>query len=469
MGVAVDDAADHVDEGVFRRSATRSPRTNLAGPSSSRRSSIRPPAPCDRRRASTSSISPADRSGIDRHRLPAWHQAERAETSAIRSEPFVITTNFTSTRIAKTLIPITKLSPIDEAAEGLDDLAGGIGAGVPVAQDQPRRGEVERQPQHRRDGRRIVRERAELERACEMNITVNRMTTENDIDTARAEIEQASRHRQASGRRGSPRAERQQDVPAAAQPRAGSLQQVGPAGAAGTWPLRFALGAHPRLVRPSPRRRPRHRSHVPFRSGHRSLGLDASGPGRLRRFYCLSLCASVRIEIRRCFARGCDCPGVAQGHQDKVALHLRDGAPDRPLVGPGTAPPRRWHWPRSARSAMPIAACSAVWDRWWRCASSGAMRDRISRIALRPDSPPCVISRIAGAACSPARARCPAVVADQELHRLPRDPWRGIPVGVGLPCTRMVGPAAAIRPEACSAATRRTFPFLAFRSRFLFL
>src|SRR4029077_8357938 len=36
-------------------------------------------------------------------------------------------------------------------AERLDDVAGGIGALVPVRQDQPRGGEVERQPQHGRD------------------------------------------------------------------------------------------------------------------------------------------------------------------------------------------------------------------------------------------------------------------------------------------------------------------------------
>ena len=38
-----------------------------------------------------------------------------------------------------------------EAAEGLDDVAGGVRALMAARQDQPRRGEVERQPQHRRD------------------------------------------------------------------------------------------------------------------------------------------------------------------------------------------------------------------------------------------------------------------------------------------------------------------------------
>ena len=38
-----------------------------------------------------------------------------------------------------------------EIAEGLDDVAGGRGALMPVRQDQPGRGQVERQPQHGRD------------------------------------------------------------------------------------------------------------------------------------------------------------------------------------------------------------------------------------------------------------------------------------------------------------------------------
>src|SRR6185437_11858447 len=38
-----------------------------------------------------------------------------------------------------------------EIAECLDDVAGGVGALVTVREDQPRRGEIERQPQHGRD------------------------------------------------------------------------------------------------------------------------------------------------------------------------------------------------------------------------------------------------------------------------------------------------------------------------------
>ena len=44
----------------------------------------------------------------------------------------------------------------DQLAEGLDDIAGRGGAFVAVAEDQARRGEVQRQPQHggdQQDGR----------------------------------------------------------------------------------------------------------------------------------------------------------------------------------------------------------------------------------------------------------------------------------------------------------------------------
>ena len=50
-----------------------------------------------------------------------------------------------------------------QIAEGLDDVAGSGGAFVPVREDEPRRGEVERQPQHGRD-QQHGREGGEFER-----------------------------------------------------------------------------------------------------------------------------------------------------------------------------------------------------------------------------------------------------------------------------------------------------------------
>ena len=45
--------------------------------------------------------------------LPGMASKEnRAETSAMRPEPFVMTMKFTSTKIIKTMIPMTKLPPM---------------------------------------------------------------------------------------------------------------------------------------------------------------------------------------------------------------------------------------------------------------------------------------------------------------------------------------------------------------------
>ena len=53
----------------------------------------------------------------------------------------------------------------DEIAEGLDDVAGGVGAFVAVRQDQARGGEVERQPQHGGD-QQHGRETRRIRAAC---------------------------------------------------------------------------------------------------------------------------------------------------------------------------------------------------------------------------------------------------------------------------------------------------------------
>ena len=62
-----------------------------------------------------------------------------------------MTTKFTITRMREHDHADDEVALHDEAAERLDDVAGGVGALVAVAQDQPGRGEVERQPQHGRD------------------------------------------------------------------------------------------------------------------------------------------------------------------------------------------------------------------------------------------------------------------------------------------------------------------------------
>ena len=66
-----------------------------------------------RRRASPSSIRPAERSASIAICLPGMASRwKRAATSAMRPEPLVMTTKFTITRIVKTMMPMTKLPPI---------------------------------------------------------------------------------------------------------------------------------------------------------------------------------------------------------------------------------------------------------------------------------------------------------------------------------------------------------------------
>ncbi len=66
-----------------------------------------------RRRASFSSIRPAERSASIAICLPGMASRwKRAATSAMRPEPLVMTTKFTITRIVKTMMPMTKLPPI---------------------------------------------------------------------------------------------------------------------------------------------------------------------------------------------------------------------------------------------------------------------------------------------------------------------------------------------------------------------
>ena len=63
-----------------------------------------------RRRASFSSISPALRSASIAICLPGMASKwKRAATSAMRPEPFVMTTKFTITRMMNTMMPMTKL------------------------------------------------------------------------------------------------------------------------------------------------------------------------------------------------------------------------------------------------------------------------------------------------------------------------------------------------------------------------
>ena len=114
--------------------------------------------------ATFSSIRPADEIGVDRHLL-ARHgvevEARRdfGDTAGTLGDDDEVHDHENREHDDAD----DEIAAHHEIAERLDDVAGGVGALMAVRQDQPRRGEVERQPQHGRnqeDGR----ERREFQR-----------------------------------------------------------------------------------------------------------------------------------------------------------------------------------------------------------------------------------------------------------------------------------------------------------------
>ena len=87
-----------------------SPRTNFEAPSMAPKKPDSSSRFLRRRRASFSSIKPAERSASIAICLPGIESRwKRAATSAMRPEPLVMTTKFTITRMVKTMMPMTKL------------------------------------------------------------------------------------------------------------------------------------------------------------------------------------------------------------------------------------------------------------------------------------------------------------------------------------------------------------------------
>ena len=90
--------------------ATASPRTNFDAPSMAPKKADSCSTSARRRFAVSSSIKPADKSASIAICLPGIEsKAKRAATSAIRPEPFVMTTKLTMTRMAKTMTPMMTL------------------------------------------------------------------------------------------------------------------------------------------------------------------------------------------------------------------------------------------------------------------------------------------------------------------------------------------------------------------------
>ncbi len=108
--------------------------------------------------------------------------------------------------------PDHEIAAHHEVAEGLDDVAGGVGALVAVRQDQPRGGEVERQPQHRRD-QQDGRKRREFERRLDEQGGHQDQDRQRDRDREE-QVEHDRGQRQDQHRQDGEDAERQRDVAA---------------------------------------------------------------------------------------------------------------------------------------------------------------------------------------------------------------------------------------------------------------
>ena len=198
------------------RPAIASPRTNFEAPSIAPKNELSSSRCLRRVRASCSLIRPAERSASIAICLPGMaSRLKRAATSAMRPEPLVMTTKFTMIEDREHDDADHEVAAHHEVAERLDDVTGGGGALVPARQDQPRRGEVEREPQHGRD-QQHGRESGEFQRRMDEQRRHQDQHREDDRDRQR-EVEQHRRQRQDQDHQDGQHAERQREVAALGQ------------------------------------------------------------------------------------------------------------------------------------------------------------------------------------------------------------------------------------------------------------
>ena len=141
-----------------------SPRTNLAAPSMAPKNALSASSTRRRSRAVASSIRPGRQVGVDRHLL-AGHGVEREAGGDLGDAARALGDHdeVHDHQDAEHDHADDDVALHDEAAERLDHVPGGVGPPMALAQDQPGRGEVQRQPQHGGD-QEHGREGAELER-----------------------------------------------------------------------------------------------------------------------------------------------------------------------------------------------------------------------------------------------------------------------------------------------------------------
>ena len=119
---------------VMSTPAMASPRTNFAAPSMEPKKLLSASRSRRRVRASFSSIRPAERSASTAICLPGMaSRLKRAETSAMRPEPLVMTMKFTMIRMPKTMIPITKLPPMTKLPKASITWPAASGPSCPLA------------------------------------------------------------------------------------------------------------------------------------------------------------------------------------------------------------------------------------------------------------------------------------------------------------------------------------------------
>ena len=158
-----------------------------------------------------------------------------------------------------------EIAPHDEIAERLDDAAGGIRALMAIGQDQPRRGKVQRQPQHGRD-QQNGRKGGEFQRRLDEQRRHQDQHGKDDRD-GEENIQHEGRHRQDQHDEDRDDAEGQRDI-APAQHRDHGRQATAQAAATKTQTAHRAAGSR------------RHRS-VACRRRHARCGRVAHGGIRL--------------------------------------------------------------------------------------------------------------------------------------------------------------------------------------------
>ena len=155
---------------------------------------LSPSSSARRRLAVSSSIRPADEIGVDGHLL-AGHGVEAeargdfGDTAGTLGDDDEVDDH----QDDEDHDTDDEIAARDEVAEGLDDVAGGIGAGVALAEDQARGGQVQAQPQHGGD-QQHGREGREFERLLDEQGRHQDHDRKDDRDRQQ-QIDQQRRHR----------------------------------------------------------------------------------------------------------------------------------------------------------------------------------------------------------------------------------------------------------------------------------